>query len=509
MSRKIIFIILGVILSPFSYSDSVNPNYLVPSSQPYPCTHSSGSYWMQTSNWNGSEFYHTHYVIQSSSTLSGYGMYSSQCGLYGFKKDYPSSHDPGPQCPVGYIFNNLTNMCDETIIVPDCDVVGYNPDAFYPSGYCVYYDGVPGSAPDSQCQGGETLHDIPNCKLAPCPDGSYVDTSLGQSCAIPNQCWDGSIIYGDSVCPPPPYTCPDGTQVSSQTFCPDPTQDSKQCSDGSVIPLSSQCPSTTTAHCLDGSTVSNISECSDQSGAGYYQCSDGSIAQDSSNCPLLQTSPNNTNDSIQTTISGTTPSGSVDLTVDNQLNLDSINSRLDKINQSVNNQDIQGIIDAINNKETDIDTSNIESLLEQIKNSNNEQNEKLGDLNNLLNQDSNEEPDDDEDNQGVLDGYLSDLQNNLDGFIEGQGNALTGFVEGLGDINPFGDIEFLDKAFWLPSFPSHSNCSGSIDLSVFGRPIAFDPCDKLAPLREVLAWVFYVLFFIRIFNMLFTIHEVN
>lgn len=42
-------------------------------------------------------------------------------------------------------------------------------------------------------------------------------------------------------------------------------------------------------------------------------------------------------------------------------------------------------------------------------------------------------------------------------------------------------------------FPTTTTCSGEINTTVFGRPFILSPCEKLQPLREILAWVFFVL----------------
>ncbi|WAR44571.1 hypothetical protein [Methylomonas rapida] len=40
--------------------------------------------------------------------------------------------------------------------------------------------------------------------------------------------------------------------------------------------------------------------------------------------------------------------------------------------------------------------------------------------------------------------------------------------------------------------PSDSSCSGGINTTIFGKEFIFEPCEKLAPLREILAWFFSV-----------------
>jgi len=421
-----------------------------------------------------------------------------------------------PSCPSDYVYNSTENTCDYR---PLCSSIGFNTGAIYPSGYCVEdINGNPSSSSASLCYENEQEYNVPPCALVPCPDGSYIDVNLGQTCPVPKQCHDGSIVYGSAQCPPPPFICPDGSEVLVQSQCSSPTDQDKLCSDGSKVPLSADCPTdTNTAHCADGSTVPSISQCPPHSHNGFYQCADGSISQEPGNCPVLQTSDSNISDK-STSTSQTTDNGDGTTTTvtETELNLDAVNSRLDQLKKAVQDQDIDGvkqaindlnidgIIDAINNKE--FDTGNIENLLNQIKNINENSKNLLSDMKDLFNEDSTKEPEE-EDEQSAIDSLMSFFGDRLNDLFSGQSDALSDFINN--SDNPFLEIELLDSSFWLPAFPSHTECTGSVDLSVFGRQILFEPCEKLAPLRDVLAWVFYVLFFIRIFNMMFTIHEVH
>ena len=67
-------------------------------------------------------------------------------------------------------------------------------------------------------------------------------------------------------------------------------------------------------------------------------------------------------------------------------------------------------------------------------------------------------------------------------------------------------VGYLDSSHWLPTLPV-ATCSGSINTSIFGRAFNLDPCEKLQPLRDVLAWVFSILAILSIFRTTFIIHE--
>ncbi|WP_374089752.1 hypothetical protein [Methylomicrobium lacus] len=65
----------------------------------------------------------------------------------------------------------------------------------------------------------------------------------------------------------------------------------------------------------------------------------------------------------------------------------------------------------------------------------------------------------------------------------------------------------LNVSDWMPEFPTNSSCSGSVPIVWGNFSYQFSPCEKLQPLREVLAWVFYVLSFWNIFRIWVSIKE--
>lgn len=83
--------------------------------------------------------------------------------------------------------------------------------------------------------------------------------------------------------------------------------------------------------------------------------------------------------------------------------------------------------------------------------------------------------------EAKLAGERSDF--NTDFAKDGEGDY------GLGGVSNFSGDYFSNRYLDLPS----STCSGSINTTIFGRPFIIEPCDKLQPLRDVLAWVFYIL----------------
>lgn len=61
---------------------------------------------------------------------------------------------------------------------------------------------------------------------------------------------------------------------------------------------------------------------------------------------------------------------------------------------------------------------------------------------------------------------------------------------GIESITEFANPDtFFNNYFVLPS----PTCSGGINTTIFGRPFVIEPCEKLQPLRDVLAWVFFIL----------------
>ena len=223
-------------------------------------------------------------------------------------------------------------------VTTQCSDIGYDPNGIYPAGFCVDDgNGNPVSSSYTECTSAEVVYSVPACALQPCPDGSAVNTNLGETCPVPKQCWDQTIVYGDTACPDPPFICPDGSQVATQSMCSRPNQQSKTCWDNSVVPLDVSCPSLATIHCTDGSSVNPPATCPDDNDSvPDVQCADGSMAQTTGDCPSVNITNSTVNDS-STSTTVTNVDGTQSTTT--EINLDGLNSRLDAINNSVKELD--------------------------------------------------------------------------------------------------------------------------------------------------------------------------
>jgi len=82
------------------------------------------------------------------------------------------------------------------------------------------------------------------------------------------------------------------------------------------------------------------------------------------------------------------------------------------------------------------------------------------------------------------DGVLAELANHNEDF-------------GLGGVSEFSSSNFITN--YLP-LPNVTTCSGEINTTIFGYSFILAPCDDLAPLREILAWVFFVLTVFSVIN---------
>ena len=89
-----------------------------------------------------------------------------------------------------------------------------------------------------------------------------------------------------------------------------------------------------------------------------------------------------------------------------------------------------------------------------------------------------------------ISGALSELKTKRDGVLSDLSSDGDSDY-GLSGVAGFGANNFITRYLELPS----STCSGGINTTIFGRPFVIEPCDKLQPLRDVLAWVFFILTF--------------
>lgn len=95
------------------------------------------------------------------------------------------------------------------------------------------------------------------------------------------------------------------------------------------------------------------------------------------------------------------------------------------------------------------------------------------------------------------DEYVSTMQKIQDAMdkIDSDNKAITdNFTQNVDDA--FDNLTVLNPANFLSKyfgFSMPSSCTGSINTTVFDRAFVVDPCEKLQPLRDILAWTFFVL----------------
>ncbi|ANE55681.1 hypothetical protein AYM39_11165 [Methylomonas sp. DH-1] len=70
---------------------------------------------------------------------------------------------------------------------------------------------------------------------------------------------------------------------------------------------------------------------------------------------------------------------------------------------------------------------------------------------------------------------------------------LNSFIQGANPFQSYYDSHSFVSAL-MPFFPTNTGaCTGGIHREIFGKQFDFEPCDKLLPLREILAWFFAVI----------------
>jgi hypothetical protein len=97
-------------------------------------------------------------------------------------------------------------------------------------------------------------------------------------------------------------------------------------------------------------------------------------------------------------------------------------------------------------------------------------------------------------------GQLQDGKDSLKSQKEEESSLAIGIIGG--HLDPLISAPFRAVSAWFPSIPI-SSCSGGINTTIFGHAFVLNPCDKLQILRDVLAWVFYILTAISIFYITF------
>jgi len=226
-------------------------------------------------------------------------------------------------------------VTQECIFSPDCGSINYDPDGFYPDGFCPNLPVNADSHPSINCQFPEGVAAVPECTLQECSDGSLLNQF--STCPSPKECSDGSVVYGASAnCPPELFLCSNGETVLSLDQCPSATEDVKTCWDFTVVPLSFDCA----LQPIDNGTPVDPEN-------PLKICPDGSQIDALTPCPVLVTGSSNINDtstssgSETTTTTTTNSDGSTSTSTSTttinettEINLDGLNSRLDNISKN-------------------------------------------------------------------------------------------------------------------------------------------------------------------------------
>lgn len=97
---------------------------------------------------------------------------------------------------------------------------------------------------------------------------------------------------------------------------------------------------------------------------------------------------------------------------------------------------------------------------------------------------------------------LSSLQSSLDTQNEDLVTELSDSNEdyGVSQITSFDPDAWVNK---YSLFPASGACSGEISTTIFSKSFVLSPCQKLQPLRDILAWVFFILTFFTILKITF------
>ncbi|AEG02556.1 hypothetical protein [Methylomonas methanica] len=90
--------------------------------------------------------------------------------------------------------------------------------------------------------------------------------------------------------------------------------------------------------------------------------------------------------------------------------------------------------------------------------------------------------------------------NDLDSQLESDRSEFQVFVNQGNPMQSYADSHSFVIAF-SSMLPADTSCAGGIHTVIFGKHFDLEPCEKLAPLREILAWFFAVMTVWQIFNM--------
>ncbi|MCQ8130515.1 hypothetical protein [Methylomonas rivi] len=90
--------------------------------------------------------------------------------------------------------------------------------------------------------------------------------------------------------------------------------------------------------------------------------------------------------------------------------------------------------------------------------------------------------------------------NDLDSQLESDRSEFQSFVNQGNPMQSYADSHSFTTAF-SSMLPADSSCAGGIHTVIFGKHFDLEPCEKLSPLREILAWFFAVMTAWQIINM--------
>lgn len=109
-----------------------------------------------------------------------------------------------------------------------------------------------------------------------------------------------------------------------------------------------------------------------------------------------------------------------------------------------------------------------------------------------------------QDIENILDGddngFLGDSSSTIDTEQQNSLNNLDEIANGDFGFNNFNIDEMFRNLF---NFPAATGCTGTFDKTIFGYRFFIDPCVSFKPLRDVLAWVFFVFGSIYVYNVFF------
>lgn len=117
--------------------------------------------------------------------------------------------------------------------------------------------------------------------------------------------------------------------------------------------------------------------------------------------------------------------------------------------------------------------------------------------------------------KGILDGFTDFSQvpegndgydqspivfDGLDSKLDADRDEFEGFVNQVNPMKAYYEANPFSAAF-SSMLPSDTSCSGGIHTTFLGKSFDLEPCEKLSPLREILAWFFAVMTAWQIINM--------